>query len=195
MIKLFEIGDNNMVTLNKPWISLIPEFRVLLARDKGQPGESGRAKHKATREFTFMYLMYDFHSPYENEPEERRLELSLDSAQLTDKWAGYANDVEFHTAVEKYTDMLANSSKTLQRLRSFKAAMDAQDTFLLSIDYNERNINGGLVHNIKTSQDAMVNIPKLMTAFTELENKVKAEMNDSTDMRGGAEKGIEEDPD
>lgn len=195
MIKLFELGDNNMVTLNKPWISLIPEFRVLLARDKGEPGQSGRAKWKATREFTFMYLMYDFHSPYENEPDERRLELSLDSAQLTDKWQNYTNDTEFHEAVDKYIEMLNNSSKTLQRLRSFKAAMDAQDSFLLSINYNERNINGGLVHNLKTSQDAMANIPKLMAAFTELENKVKAEMNDSTDMRGGAEKGIEEDPD
>jgi hypothetical protein len=196
MIKLFELAENNMATLNKPWISIIPEFRALLARDKGGPGDgSGKYKKKATREFTFIFLMYDFHSPYEHEPYDRRLELSLDNSGLTGKQVDLENDEEFQAAVEKYKDMLANSSKTLQRLRSFKAAMDSQDAFLLSIDYNERTINGGLVHNMKTQQEAMVNVPKLMTALQEIENKVKAEMNENIDMRGNAEKGFDEDPD
>lgn len=196
MIKLFELAENNMATLNKPWISLIPEFRALLTRDKGGPGDgSGKYKKKATREFTFIFLMYDFHSPYENEPYDRRLELSLDNSDLTGKQVDLDNDEVFQEAVEKYNRMLEESSKTLQRLRSFKAAMDSQDRFLLSIDYNERTINGGIVHNLKTSQDAMANIPKLMTALQELENKVKAEINDNVDMRGNAEKGFDEDPD
>jgi len=35
MVKLFDLGENGKVTLNKEWIAMIPEFQRILAMDKG----------------------------------------------------------------------------------------------------------------------------------------------------------------
>jgi len=197
MIKLFELGDNNMATLNKPWISLIPEFRALLARDKGGPGDgSGKYKKKATREFTFIYLMYDFHSPYEEEPDDIRLTHSLAGAGIElDKWEGdYKKDSEFLSAVAKYKEMLANSSVSLRGLRAMKNATHAMYAHLETVDFTEETNAGGLKYDIKKVQEAIRLMPKQEEALAEMESKVKAQINDTTDMWGDSTKGYSEDP-
>lgn len=198
MIKLFELGDNNMATLNKPWISLIPEFRALLARDKGGPGDgSGKYKKKATREFTLLFLLLDFHSPYEEEPDDLRLEHSLSAAGIEpEKWEGdYKRDAEFLAAMAKYKDMLANSSVSLRGLRSMKAATHAMYKHLEEVDFTEETNAGGLKYDIKKVQEAIRLMPKQEEALAEMESKVKAQINDTTDMWGDSTKGFEEDPD
>ena len=197
MIKLFELGDNNMVTLNKPWISLVPEFRALLARDKGSAGDgSGKYKKKATREFTLIYLLEDFHSPYEEEEYERRLQFSLEASQITpDKWQDMQTDEEFMYALTKYQDMVAHSSVSLQTLRDMKASKLAMNKFLRNINFADETNSGGLKYDIRKIQDTITNMPKLEMAIQEMEEKVRLEINETLDMRGDAEKGVREDPD
>lgn len=197
MIKLFELGDNNMVTLNKPWISLVPEFRALLARDKGSAGDgSGKYKKKATREFTLIYLLEDFHSPYEEEGYDRRLQFSLEAAQITlDKWQDMQTDEEFMYALIKYKDMVNHSSVSLQTLRDMKAAKLSMNTFLRTVNFAQETNTGGLKYDIRKIQDAITHMPKLEEAIAEMEAKVRIEISDTLDMRGDAEKGVREDPD
>jgi hypothetical protein len=111
MILLFELQENNMVSLNKEWISTIPQFRRLLARDKGGSGDgSGKYKKQATREFTYIFHLLDFHSPLENYPKEKRKQLALEFADLKGKQSSVDNDAELQDAIEMYQDLLANSS-------------------------------------------------------------------------------------
>jgi hypothetical protein len=194
MILLFEVGDNNMATLNKPWITLIPEFRRLLARDKGGPGDgSGKYKKQATREFTYIFHLLDFHSPLENYPKEERKKLALEFADL--KATDVDNDPDFQDALARYKDLLDNCSTSLQTLRAMRNARQAMNTYLDSVDFTEKGDKGVLVHSVKQVQDNIIGMPKAQAALDEMEEKVKQEMMDTFEMRGGAEKGAEEDPD
>lgn len=195
MIKLFEIGENNMVSLNKVWISTVPAFRALLARDKGGPGDgSGKYKKKATREFTYIYHLVDFHSPLEEYPKAERIQMALDWAGLNDKYSELEADKEFQHALWTYESMLANSSKSLQQLRAMKKAVDAMNLFLEEVNFTSVDNNGKMVYDIKKVNDVIIAMPKIQAALEEMEFKVKTEMLDNVEMRGGAEKGVEEDP-
>lgn len=196
MILLFELGDNNMVTLNKEWISTIPQFRRLLARDKGGPGDgSGKYKKQATREFTYMFHYLDFHSPLENYPKAKRKQMALEFADLKGKENSVDNDVELQDAIEMYNDLLENSSITLQTFRAMKYTRHAMDNSLLTRDYDKTAKDGKLVYDMKKDQESIIMMPKVIAALDEMEDKVRQEMLDTFEMRGGAEKGVDEDPD
>lgn len=194
MIQLFELGDNNMVSLNKVWISTIPQFRRLLARDKGGPGDgSGKYKKQATREFTYIYHLCDFHSPIENKPQKERKRLALEFAGLEE--VKVDNDPDLQEAIDLYRDLLGDSSVSLQTYRAMKRTRQAMDASLETRDYEKTDVNGRLVYDMKKDQESIINMPKVLAALNEMEEKVKQEMMDTFEMRGDAEKGFEEDPD
>lgn len=196
MILLFEIGENQMVSLNKVWISTIPAFRVLLARDKGGPGlGSGKYKKRATQEFTYLYHWLDYHSPLENVPREERKALALEWAGLSDKAKDLEEDEDFQEAVRVYNYLLENSAMSLRTLRSMKNARHSMDDYLNNINFNSKDEGGKLLHDVTKIQNNIIAMPKVQAALDEMEEKVKHEMLDSAEMRGGAEKGFEEDPD
>lgn len=185
MTELFTLGDNYMVTLNKTWISTIPEFRAILARDKGGPTDgSGRFKKQATREFTYIFHMYDFRSPFENYKAEERVSEVEEMTGIT------AGDVEkdeaLQAAIARYKDLLDNCSPTLRGLRTLKSAVDKMWDYFEDVDY--------AVADIKKVQDSINNMPKTQETIKKLEDLVKMEMAGDTGMRGDAEKGVEEDP-
>lgn len=196
MILLFELGDNQMVTLNKHWISTIPQFRLLLARDKGGPGDgSGKYKKQATREFTYIFHLLDFHSPLENYPKSKRKQMALEFAGLADKETKIDNDEELQDAIALYEELLNNSSTSLQTLRSMKRAKLSMNDYLETVDFTEKGDKGQLVHSVAQVQANIIGMPKAQAALDEMEDKVRQEMLDTFEMRGGAEKGVEEDPD
>jgi hypothetical protein len=195
MILLFELGENNMVSLNKVWISTIPQFRRLLARDKGGPGDgSGKYKKRATREFTYIYHLLDFHSPLENYNKTKRKQLAMEFAGMPDKESELDNDPDLQDAIELYKDLLANSSVSLQTYRAMKHTRQAMDLSLEERDYDKKDINNRLIYDMKKDQESIINMPKVIAALDEMEDKVKREMMDTFEMRGGAEKGVAEDP-
>lgn len=196
MILLFELKDNNMVGLNKEWISTIPQFRRLLARDKGGPGDgSGKYKKQATREFTYIFHLLDFHSPLENYPKAKRKKMALEFSGMPDKETEVDNDADLQDAIEIYAELLANSSTSLQTLRAMKSARQAMDSYLETVNFSLRDDKGQLVHSVKQVQDNIIGMPKAQAALDDMEEKVKQEMLDTFEMRGGAEKGYSEDPD
>lgn len=196
MILLFELGENNMVSLNKLWISTIPQFRRLLARDKGGPGDgSGKYKKQATREFTYMFHLLDFHSPLENYSKVKRKQMAMEFAGMPDKETELDNDPDLQDAIEMYKELIENSSSSLQTLRAMKYARHAMDEYLETVNFTAKDEQGRLVHSVKIVQDNIIGMPKAQAALDEMEEKVKREMLDTFEMRGGADKGVAEDPD
>lgn len=185
-----------MVTLNKHWISTIPQFRTLLARDKGGPGDgSGKYKKQATREFTYIYHLLDFHSPLENYPKAKRKQMALEFAGLAHREKEMDTDTDLQDAIELYEELLNNSSTSLQTLRSMKRAKHAMNDYLESVDFTEKGDKGQLVHSVAQVQANIIGMPKAQAALDDMEDKVRQEMLDTFEMRGGAEKGAAEDPD
>lgn len=194
MIELFVIGENNMVDLNKVWISTIPEFRALLARDKGGPGDgSGKYKKQARREFTYIYHMYDFRSPYENFKPKEREEEALRCSELTR--GKVQSDGALWDAIKVYEQLMANCALSLQTYRKLKATVTNLENYLENVDLNDRTDNGAKVHSIKEVQDAVRNQAATIESLTKLENAIKQEMKGESGMRGDATKGYDEDPD
>lgn len=194
MIKLFEIGDNNMVTLNKEWIGLIPEFRRLLARDKGGPQDgSGRYKKQAMREFTYIFLMYDFRSPLENFSDIEREKEALRMSELTK--GKVESDGDIWDAIRMYKKLLEKVSPTLSTWRKMKTTVQTLEDYLENVDLNDRTDTGAKVHSIKEIQDGIKGMPSTHKSLIEMEDQVRKEMMDDSGLRGGATKGGDEDPD
>lgn len=196
MIMLFELGPNNMVTLNKVWISTIPQFHRILARDKGGPRDgSGKYKKQATRDFTYIYHLCDFHSPLENFSKDKRKQMAMEFAGMPDRESDLDNDTDLQDAIELYKELLENSSVSLQTYRAMKYSRQAMDVSLQTRNYDKKDENGRLVYDMKKDQESIIMMPKVIAALDDMEEKVKREMLESFEMRGGAEKGEQEDPD
>lgn len=193
MITLFELGDNNMATLNKEWISLIPEFRKLLARDKGGPADgSGKYKKQAMREFTYIYHMYDFRSVLENYTEEEREAQALEWSDLTK--GKVASDGDLWDAIRMYQQLMKKVSPSLQSWRSMKLTAKNTDDYLNTVNLNDRTDAGAKIHSIKEIQDGIKGMPEVWKAVVKMERQVQDEIS-GTGLRGDAEKGGDEDPD
>lgn len=194
MIKLFELGENSMVQLNKEWISMIPEFKRLLTKDKGGPGDgSGKYKKHATRQFTYIFLRYDFRSPLENYNDEEREIESMRMAELTP--GQVQADGDLWDAIRMYQQLLDKCSPTLKTYRDLKDSVDDLTEYIKEMNLRERTAMGAKVHSPKDKQEAINGMPKTMETLTKLELAVKQEMNEDGGMRGDAVKGGDEDPD
>ena len=141
-MRLFTINESNQVELNKPWIMLVPEFAILLRRDKGSEGDyRGDKKLKATKELTFIYFDLDFTSPIrEWEDYERRQEAmryaDLTEADLDDKV------MEAHA---QYDKMLLGSSRSLKTLKAVELSLDQLDNYFETIDFTLTDKKGELL--------------------------------------------------
>src|SRR5690606_41881009 len=118
--------------------------------------------------------MNDFRSPFENYAEKEREDEALAISGLTK--AKVNSDKDLWAAIEKYQELLANSSKTLQGLRSMKYAIDKMYDYLETIDFTERDEKGALVNNPKTIQAIIKDMPSVSKSLNELEELVKQEM-------------------
>ena len=188
-MRLFTIGPDFQVELNKEWIALIPEFNELLKRDRGSKGDyRGEKKLKARREFTFIYLDLDFTSPIREYPDYERRELAMKDAGLTESDL----DAAVMTAHSKYNELLLNSSRSLKTLRAVEKSLDQLDNYFENLDFTERDKKGELVHSPK---DYLANLKTLKAAYESVDDfrdRVKQELSGDGGIRGNASLGGKE---
>ena len=115
---------NGNVSLDNESILLIKEFENLLelSRNKTQHDKTGKLRTRAFREFKYIYLFFDWTSPYFQFIEQDRHAEALKDASLTQE---EFNDSTFRTACQKY-DMMQNSSLDLKMLKSAMGAVEKQ---------------------------------------------------------------------
>lgn len=107
--EIFTIEGGDLV-LNKQEIRTVPEFKILLGRDRGGkiPGDSdGRKKYFAFREFMFMKLYHHPLSLYRDLSDEKRFDKSFKHAKLPEGWKP---DEVFNAAVTKYLELIDMSA-------------------------------------------------------------------------------------
>lgn len=188
-MRLFTIDVNYQVELNKEWILLIPEFAVLLKRDKGSDKDSrGGKKLKAKREFSFIYFDLDFTSPIrEWEDFERRSEAM--------KYAGLIEsdmDEEMMAAHKKYNDLLLQSSRSLKTLTAVEYSLNALDTYFLELDFTEKDKKGELVHSPAQYLTNLEKLGKAYSAVDSFKKRVQEEMKGDASIRGQSTLGRKE---
>ena len=183
---------NEEVMLNDESILLIKEFSALLDDERNKIKDNkitkGRKKRaRAFREFKFLYLFFDWSSPYFQYSEEDKYSEALADSGLSEE---EYNDPIFREACRKYDEM-QNSSIEIRLLKGAMTAIEGQIFYLNHVDLNERDPQTG--KPIFKSKDLIAEIKgckDLISGLRELEEQVKKGEETTNTLRGGVEAGM-----
>lgn len=179
---------NGNVELDKPQILLIKEFKDLLEpnRNKCQMDKTGEKGLRAFREFTYIYLAIDWQSPYQAYAEQERHEEALKDASLTQQ---EFDDPLFRAACRKYR-ALQDSNKSIRLLNAAKEMVDKFIDYFKTCDPLERDVETGKpIWKVKDIQAEMQGLIKVHETMTQLEIQVKKQIEEQSEIRGGAIEG------
>lgn len=169
-MKLFRLVNNSII-LNIDEIALIKEFNTLIKRDKSIN------KSKAFEEFKYIYLVYDYSSPYVqkglNEKDLKRK--ALENCDIT-----IEEDEQIISAIKVYIDL--QDSLELRIYLNLIKSFDITDKIIdkirediqlkLSEESNVDNINS-LVSSLKTLLTLANDIPDKLESLKKCENLIK----------------------
>ena len=187
----FFVYDNvtGEIMLDDESILLVREFAALYDenRNKTKEDKSGKKRSRAFKEFKYIYLFFDWKSPYFIYSEqERNTEARLDSG-LTDS---EFDDPLFRSACRKYQEM-QDSSQDLKLLRAAMSAVDKQIFYLENVDLQERDdVTGKPIFKSKDLISEIKGCRDLISTLRELESQVKKGIEIDNSLRGGVEAGF-----
>lgn len=190
-MKLFTINpDTQEIDLNKEWIFLIPEFIVLLKRDKGSAGDyRGEKKLHARRELTYIYFMEDFGSPLRDwEDDKKKHEEALRCASL----AEIQIDKEVRMAQAFYYEYLRKCAPTLATLDAMQVGMKELNKWFREIDFNKVDSLKRAKYTAKDYIENVKSMPKMNASIKEFERQVWEELKEATGIRGNKKLGLME---
>lgn len=190
MVKIFQYNNaNGSVELNTPEIILVKEFEALMKDERNitEQDKTGKFKSKAFREFTYIYLALDWQSPYADYPEQERHQLSLQDAKMTND---EFNDPEFRAACRKFRD-IQNQTRSIRLLKAAQETVDKFMDYFHNIDPEERDpATGKPIFKVKDIMAEISSLSKVQDELNTLEQMVKKEMAESSQLRGGYEDGF-----
>ena len=188
-MRLFTIGSDFQVEINKEWIMLIPEFEALWKRDKGSKKDyRGDKKLKFRKELTFIYFDLDFASPLRTWEDYERREEAMKYAGLEESDI----DAAVMAAHARYDILLQKSSRALRSLRSAYRGLDSLDAYFESINLAEKDKKGELVHNPKQYMESIKNLQQMYDSLEKFEKRVEEQLAETPGIRGSATLGGKE---
>lgn len=179
---------DNQVILDREELLLVKEFNQLLdlERNKCEDDKKGVLGLRVVKELTFMYLNYDWKSPYSEYSEEERKFAALQDSKLTEQ---ELLDPVFLEACKKYQDL--QDTRILKMLRASYKAIDTLRIFFETVDLTETDtFTGKPIYNAKDIISNIQNLGKMIEGLQQLENLVKTEREQSKNLRGDAEPGM-----
>ena len=186
----FFLFDNsaNEVTINEPEILLIREFADLwdISRNKTKEDPKGSKRSRAYREFTYIWLMCDWASPYSDYTEQERHTEAMKDARLTEKeWT----DPTFRAACRKYRE-LQNSSRSLKLIKAAEDVVDKITDYFETLDLQERDpISGKPIFKTKDVMAELSNVSDVVEQLKALEVLYKREQEQDNGLMGNVEIG------
>lgn len=187
----FFLYDNasEEVVLNDEGILLIREFATLMnpERNKCKEDKTGLKKLRAFKEFKYIYLFFDWNSPYfQYMEQDRNTEAFADSGLTKEEF----EDELFREACRKY-DVMQNSSKIGNLLKASYNTIDKITHYLNTIDLDERDeVTGKPIFKTKDVIAEMSSASKLIDAIKVLEVSFKKEIEPEGALRGDAAPGM-----
>ena len=182
----------NRVEINEPELLLIKEFATLftLDRNKTKKDPTGVEKSRAFREFTYIWLMLDWLSPYSDYAEQERHRECLVDAELTEE---EFDDPDFRAACRKYRE-LQDSNRSIKMLEAAQDVVDKFIDYFRNIDPEERDpVTFKPLYKVKDIMAEVKGLSELNDNLKTLELQVKKEQEADSDIRGGAVGGFMDD--
>ena len=180
----------NTLRINECPILLIKEFKTLWDknRNKCKEDKTGNERLRAFKEFTYIYLMLDFKSPYYKYLEQEKHEAAISDSGLTDE---DLKNPEFIDAYNKYQEILY-SDPILSLIKTAYRTLYKTQVFLDSIDFTEIDDMGKPLYKPKDVMLDISTIGKMREALNELEEKHKNSLSADSNVRGDVELGFDE---
>ena len=190
MLHIFQYDNaKDRVILNKPEILLIKEFKELMDDERNICDEDPKgSKHLlAYKEFTYIWLALDWQSFYSDYSEQERHQAALQDSQLTKE---QFNDPKFRVACRRYRD-IQESIISIKLLKSSQEMVNKFIDYFHSLDPQERDPQTGKpIWKVKDIQAELTNLPKVIDQLKQVEGYVKKEMQEQSQLRGGAVDGF-----
>ena len=190
MLHIFQYDNaKDRVILNKPEILLIKEFKELIDDERNICDEDPKgSKHLlAYKEFTYIWLALDWQSFYSDYSEQERHQAALQDSQLTKE---QFNDPKFRAACRRYRD-IQESIISIKLLKSSQEMVNKFIDYFHSLDPQERDPQTGKpIWKVKDIQAELTNLPKVIDQLKQVEGYVKKEMQEQSQLRGGAVDGF-----
>lgn len=180
---------NGNVAIEDVSILLTKEFEVLLDdnRNKSSADKTGKKRLRAFREFKFIYLFFDWESPYFQYSEQDKHREAIKDSGLSDE---EFDDPKFRMACQKY-DEIQNSSQDIRLLKATMSAIDKQIFYLENVDLQERDpVTGKPIFKSKDLIAEIKGCKDLISSLRELQVQVKKGLEIESNIRGNAEIGL-----
>lgn len=181
---------NNEITLNEFEIVLVREFGELMKveRNKCDEDPHGTRRLRAFREFTYIFLMLDWQSPYAAYSEYEKHQAALGDSGLTDEeW----DDVFFKSACRKYKE-IQESALDIKLIKAAKSKVfQLIDYFDEGSDLTERDpLTGKPIFKAKDVMAEMSSVSKVLDELDVLEERIKKKKKAASRLQAGAEEGF-----
>lgn len=184
---IFNNADNTL-QIDEYSILLVKEFKDLwdLARNKCKEDKTGKARLRAKKELTYIYLVLDYKSPYFQYKEGDKHTAALADSGLTEDML---KDETFLAAFHKYKE-IQESDPILSLIKTAYNTLFKLQVFLDNIDFEEDKDNDGrLLYKPKEIFDSISSIATMRTKLQELEVMHKKNLAASSKVRGDVELG------
>lgn len=190
----YDINENKII-VNEPEIFITKEFADLWTNERNACEEdpTGHKKLKGFKELIYIYMAIDWRAPGSKDTPANRHAAALEASGLTpDQFDGnrVPLDPVLKEACRKYAELQRLSSSVGILIETYQNEIHKINTFVASIDYNERNDSGMPIFKIKDTLDQMQSLTKAMNALKELEAKFKEEQEEASGLRGDHQVGM-----
>lgn len=185
-MKIF-VFNGYEVVINQPEVLLVPEFKALWdkQRNKCKEDKTGEKRLKAYKEFTYIYMLHDWESPYSDYTDDEKLETLMEEYEVT---IDDLRDPLFQAASLKYQKL--QSTIKVELLLAAKRMASKLIVFFNTVDLTERTDDGKFIFS---SKDVIANLKDVGSAVDGIDTlieQVRKEREASQDLRGGSNPGI-----
>lgn len=178
---------SGQVTLDKPEILLIPEFKKLIQpdRNKCKEDKTGKKMLRAFKEFTYIYLCLHWQSPFADFVEMDKVDESLKASGLTEE---EFNDPDFRAACRKFIQ-IQDSNRSIRLLKAAQNTVDKFVDYFKNLDVEERDQFGKPLVSVKNVIAELTSLNKVHESLCILESQVKKELSETSSIKAGAVDG------
>jgi len=182
-LKLNNEGEIEFVSQE---IKLVPELQEMftLKYNKGNKDADGRKKFRLMNELKYLYLVYSLKSPYNDYTTEDKHKEALSDCGFPVDWKP---SPELKALIEKYQKGQVN--KVTRSLRVVESFLEKFEKHLESIQLDERNANGGLVHDPGKIMTTLKQLPDYLMTLQELERQARHDIIRTPTSKGDHELG------
>ena len=184
------IYDNatNTLRIDDYSILLVKEFAKLweTERNKCKEDKSGELRLRAYKEFTYIYLVLDFKSPYFKYLEMEKREAALADSGLTEE---DLKDEDFLAAYKKYQE-IQNEDPILSLIKTAYKTIYKMQVHLDSIDFELTDVDGKPIYKPKDVIADLTSISKVRAELQTLEELHKTNQEAAAKVRGDVSLGM-----